>query len=76
MFPHMFDPKFEEGFALYIIWARPKSGGMRTLAAGGFNAMIAAWDVVQTECPEDELKLQQRARVLRSRPPLIGMTPD
>ena len=76
MFESMFDPKFKETAAIFIIWARSTRGGMRTLAAGGFNAMIAAWDVVQTECPEDELTLQQRARVLRSRPPLIGMTPD
>lgn len=72
----MFDPKFDETAAIFIIWARSKQGGMRTLAAGGFNAMAAAWEAVQTECPEDELTLQQRARVLRSRPPLIGMTPD
>ncbi len=67
----MFDPKFDETAALFIIWVRPRRGAMRTLAAGGFNAMAAAWEAVQTECPEDELTLQQRARVLRSRPPLI-----
>lgn len=67
----MFDPKFEEGVALYIIWARPKSGAMRTLAAGGLRAMLAAWEAVQEDCPTDELTLQHRARVLRSRPALI-----
>ncbi len=66
----MFDPKFEEGFALFVIWSRPKSGGMRTLAAAGFNAMMAASEAVQTDCPTEELTLQHRARVLRSRPPL------
>jgi len=76
MFFSMFAPKFDETAALFIIWARSKRGGMRTLAAGGFNAMAAAWEAVQTECPEDELTLQQKARVLRSRPPLIGVTPD
>lgn len=69
----MFDPKFDETAAIFIIWARSTRGGMRTLAAGGFNAMAAAWEAVQMECPEDELTLQQRARVLRSRPPLIGV---
>lgn len=72
----MFDPKFEEGFALYIIWARPQKGGMHTLAAGGINAMMAAWEAVQAECPTEELTLQHRARVLRSRPPLIQTGPD
>jgi hypothetical protein len=72
MFLSMFDPKFDETAAMYIIWVRSKRGGMRTLAAGGFNAMAAAWEAVQTECPEDELTLQQKARVLRSRPPLLG----
>ena len=67
----MFDPKFEEGFALYIIWARPRSGALRTLAAGGFSAMAAAWEAVQGDCPTEELTLQHRARVLRSRPPLL-----
>lgn len=67
----MFDPKFEEGFVLNIIRARPKSGAMRRLAAGGFNVMMAAWEAVQTECPTKELTLQHRARALRSRPPLI-----
>jgi hypothetical protein len=69
----MFDPKFDETAAIFIIWARSRHGGMRTLAAGRFGAMAAAWEAVQTECPEDELTLQQRARVLRSRPPLIGV---
>lgn len=72
MFEFMFEPKFDETAAIFIIWARSEQGGMRTLAAGGFDAMAAAWEAVQTECPEDELTLQQRARVLRSRPPLIG----
>ena len=53
MSSHMFDPKFEEGFALYIIWARPKSGGIRSLAADGFNAMAAAWEAVQAQCPTE-----------------------
>lgn len=69
----MFDPKFQDDFALYIIWARPRSGGMYSIAAGGFSAMMAAWDAVQHDCPTAELTLQNRARVLRSRPPLLGV---
>lgn len=38
----MFDPKFDETAAIFIIWARSRKSGMRTLAAGGFNAMAAA----------------------------------
>ena len=64
----MFEPEFEEGAALYIIWARPKKGGMRTLAADGLRAMLAAWEALQEDCPAKELTLQHRARVLRSRP--------
>jgi hypothetical protein len=67
----MFDPKFDDDFALYIIWARPASGRMHTLAAGGLRAMLAAWEVVQEDCPTEELTLQHRSRVLHARPPLI-----
>ncbi len=49
----MFDPKFEDGFALYIIWARPASGRMHSLAVGGLRAMLAAWEVVQQDCPTE-----------------------
>lgn len=72
----MFDPKFDETAAIFIIWARSEQGGMRTLAAGGFNAMAAAWEAVQTDCPTEELTLQHRARVLRSRTPLTDKTSD
>jgi len=57
MFCRMLDRKFAEDFALYIIWSRPRQGGMRTLAA---------WDVVQKDCPADEIAFQHRARVLMS----------
>jgi hypothetical protein len=67
----MFDPKFQDSFALYIIWVRPRQGPIYTLAAGGFRAMEAAWNEVQAECPTDELTFQQRSRILKSRPPLI-----
>ena len=66
----MFDPIFRPGEALYIIWRRPKHGGMETIAAGSHRAMRAAWDAVQDEYPEDELTLQNRARVMSSRGPL------
>ena len=76
MFEFMFEPKFDETAAIFIIWARSKQGGMRTLAAGGFSAMVAAWEAVQADCPTEELTLQHRARVLRSRTPLTGKTSD
>jgi hypothetical protein len=43
---------------------------MHALVAGGFSAVVAAWEAVRAECPTEELTLQHRARVLRSRTPL------
>jgi len=33
--------------------------------------MLAAWEVVQQDCPTEELTLQHRSRVLHARPPLV-----
>jgi len=66
----MFDPRFPEGEALFIIWRRPPNGRPITLAAGSHRAMSAAWDAVQDQCPDEELTLQQRARVLLRRGPI------
>lgn len=63
----MFDPRFEPGAALFIIWRRPLSGGMQTVAAGTHRAMRGAWDAVQDQYPDDELTWQNRARVLAGR---------
>lgn len=64
----MFDPRFLEGAALFIIWRRPPCGGLETVAAGTHRAMRAAWDAVQDQYPDDELTLQNRARILARRP--------
>ncbi len=58
--------------ALFIIWRRPPRGGMHTLAAGSFKAMTVAWDALQADYPDDELTLQQRARVLKRRAPILA----
>jgi hypothetical protein len=63
----MFDPKFEPGAALFIIWRRPRAGGMETIAAGTHRAMRGAWEAIQDQYPDDELTLQNRARVLARR---------
>ena len=70
MFMSMFDPVFEPGAALFIIWRRPKWGGMQTLAAGSHKAMVGAWEALQEDYPDDELTMQHRARILRRREPL------
>lgn len=66
----MFDPVFETGAALFIIWRRPAYGGIETIAAGTHRAMVGAWNAVQDQYPDDELTLQNRARVLRRREPV------
>jgi hypothetical protein len=64
----MFDPKFDPGAALFIIWRRPRTGGIETVAAGTHRAMRGAWEAVRDQYPDDELTLQNRARVLARRP--------
>ena len=66
----MFDPKFDRGAALFIIWRRPQTGPIETVAAGTHRAMRGAWDVIQDQYPDDELTLQNRARVLARRGPV------
>ena len=63
----MFDPKFEPGAALFIIWRRPRTGPMETIAAGTHRAMRGAWEAIQDQYPDDELTLQNRARVIARR---------
>ena len=70
----MFDPRFDPNDALFIIWRRPRAGGIHTVAAGSFNAMIAAWRAVQEDYPDDELSLQNRARILMRREMIRGHT--
>lgn len=67
----MFDPIFTPGSALFIIWRWPRHGGKETIAAGTHRAMTGAWAELQDLYPEDELTLQNRARVLLRRPPRI-----
>ena len=67
----MFDPRFAPDVALFIIWRRPRGGGMHALAAGSFKAMAVAWEALQDDYPADELTLQQRARVLIRRAPML-----
>jgi hypothetical protein len=67
----MVDPKFEPDVALFIIWRRPRRGGMHTLAAGSFKAMKVAWEELQGDYPADELTLQHRARILMRRAPML-----
>ena len=66
----MFDPQFNPEYALFIIWRRPRHGGMETVAAGAHRAMRGAWDAIQDQYPEDEITLQNRARILARREPL------
>ncbi len=40
---------------------------METIAAGTLRAMRGAWDAIQDQYPDDELTLQNRARVLARR---------
>lgn len=70
----MFDPKFPEGSALFIIWRRSRFTGLETVAAGTHRAMKAAWGAIQDEYPDEELTLQNRARVLEFRAPLRAVT--
>lgn len=65
------EPIFPEDRALFIIWCRPPGERLYTIAAGPLNAMKAAWEVLQEEHPRDELTLQQGARVLNARLPLV-----
>ena len=69
---NMFDPKFAHGAALFIIWRRPRTGGMETIAAGTHRAMRGAWDAIQDQYPDDELTLQHRARVIERREQTMG----
>ena len=71
MFSKMVDPKFEPDVALFIIWRRPRCGGMHTLAAGSFKGMLAAWEAMQGDHPDDELTLQHRVRVILRRAPIL-----
>lgn len=64
------EPRFDPSVALFIIWRRPREGGMEAVAAGSLRAMRAAWDAVQQDHPRDDLTLQQGARVLMERGPL------
>jgi hypothetical protein len=72
----MFDPKFEPGAALFIVWRRPRIGAMETVAAGTLRAMRGAWEAVQDQYLDDELTLQNRARVLARREAVSGGRPD
>ena len=51
--PFMFDPKFDPGAALFIIWRHPRTGGMETVAAGTHRAMRGAWAAIQDQYPDD-----------------------
>lgn len=68
----MFDPRFDPSAALFIIWRRPRTGGMETIAAGTHRAMRGAWSAVQDQYLSDELTLQHRARVIERRDPAMG----
>lgn len=66
----MFDPVFQPGAALLVIWRRPRHGGLETIAAGTHRAMSGAWDAIQDQYPDDEITLQNRARIVKRRLPL------
>lgn len=61
------EPIFPEDGALFIIWCKPAFGAPFSVAAGGLRAMQAAWHAVQDDYPQDDLTLQNRARVLLRR---------
>uniref|UniRef100_UPI001AE07BCF hypothetical protein n=1 Tax=Pararhodobacter sp. SW119 TaxID=2780075 RepID=UPI001AE07BCF len=62
---------FEPGAALFIIWRRPRHGGMHSLAAGSLKAMTVAWEALRDDYPGDELTLQQGTRVLMRSAPML-----
>ncbi|MDT1061210.1 hypothetical protein RM190_05015 [Paracoccus sp. CPCC 101403] len=64
------EPHFPDDFALFIIWAVPPDAKQYPVAAGGFKAMQAAWEVIQGDYRWDELSFQHGARVLKTREPL------
>ncbi|CAM3089756.1 hypothetical protein PANO111632_02535 [Paracoccus nototheniae] len=65
------EPIFPEDQALFIIWCDPPHGPRRSIAAGTFEAVDAAWAAIQGLYPRDRLTWQQGARVMRERPPLM-----
>ena len=69
--PAIHQPIFPDDCAQFIIWCRPTDARLYTIAAGPLDAMMAAWDVLVTQYPRDELTLQQGARTIRSRSPLL-----
>lgn len=64
------DPIFPNDRALLIIWCHELGQRPYSLAAGTHDAMMAAWDAVQGDCPRAALYLQQGARVIRQRGPV------
>ena len=63
------NPIFPEGSTLLIIWAEDR-WGRRSLAAGTFVAVNAAWNALQEEEPAATLNMQHGARVMQTREPL------
>lgn len=61
------EPIFPENQALYIIWAEDGFIGRRSVAAGCLTAMLAAWQAIQGEFPNEELTMQNGSRVMHRR---------
>lgn len=66
----LYEPIFPEDQALFSIWCEPRFGQRRSVAAGTFEAVDAAWVAVQGLYPDDRLLWQQAARIMRERGPL------
>lgn len=61
------EPRFDREASLYIIWCETPEGVTTSLAAGIFEAVDAAWKVLQNHSERDELRLQMGGRLMRVR---------